>query len=105
MWTSHLNQIDRQTTKAILSNNSGVLSFGEVIHLWQYSHEFRDYFTGVICQSPVDAFFWETPPVTKLTARGAFEFVLVESASLSRLKPDPSPFMSHFASQPAQEVL
>src|SRR5215216_3282021 len=105
MWTSHLQNIDRQTTKVTLNDDSRALSSGEVIELWHDSNEFRKYFTAVITQSPFDAFFWETPPVTKRTLERPFEFVLVEGASLSRLKPDPSAFMSHFSSRQAEEVL
>jgi hypothetical protein len=105
MWTSHLHQINRQTTKATLSDDSRALSFREVIQLWQENAQFREYFTTLICQSPFDAFFWETPPVTKQTLDRAFEFVLVEGTSLSQLEPDHSPFASHFASRPSEEVL
>ena len=105
MWTSHLHQADRQTIKATLSNDSRVLSFREVIELWQSSGAFREFFAGLLRQCPFDAFFWETPPITKQTLDRLFEFVLVESKSLSKLEPDPSPFKPHFASRQTETVL
>jgi hypothetical protein len=81
------------------------LSFREVIGLWQDDGKFWEFFAALISQSPFDAFFWETPPVTKQTLERSFEFVVVEGASLSRLRPDPSPFASHFSSRPSEEVL
>jgi len=105
MWKSHLHKIDRQTTKSTVSDDSGVLPFREVIELWHGSDEFRKYFAALISDSPFDAFFWETPPVTDRTLDRPFEFVLVEGASLSQLEPDPSPFMSHFSSRHSEDVL
>ena len=105
MWTSHLHQIDRQTIKATLSGDSRVLLFRQVIELWQNSSEFRDYFTSVIIQCPFAAFFWETPHVTRRTLDRSFEFAMVESTSLSHLRPDPAPFTSHFLSRPSETVL
>ncbi|HZO84316.1 MAG TPA: hypothetical protein VFC26_03835 [Verrucomicrobiae bacterium] len=105
MWTSHFHPIDPRTTKATVSDDSRVLSFRQVVELWQASGEFRKFFTAVITQCSFDAFFWETPPVTERTFDRSFDFVLVESASLSRLTPDPSPFKSHFASRHSEAVL
>lgn len=105
MWTSILNQIDRQTTRTTLTENSRALSFGAVIELWQHNEEFRRFFTASISGCAFDAFFWETPPITEQTSDRPFESVLVEAASLSRLKPDPSPFVSHFSSQTSDEIL
>jgi hypothetical protein len=105
MWKSRLHQIDSQTTQTTLADDSGALSFGQVIDLWQSSEEFREFFTAAITECSFDAFFWETPPVTKGTLGRPLEFVLVASASLARLKPDPSPFRSHFSSRPSESVL
>jgi hypothetical protein len=105
MWTSHLNQIGRQTTKVTLSDDSRALSFGDVIGLWRDNNKFRGFFAALISQCPFHAFFWETPPVTKQRLDRSFEFVVIESGSLARLRPDPSPFASHFSSRRAEEVL
>lgn len=105
MWQSHLHQISSQTTRTNLTDGSSALSFRQTIDLWQTSEEFRKFFTAAIAESSFDAFFWETPPVTTGTADRPFEFVLVASASLSRLTPDPSPFQTHFSSRRSDPVL
>jgi len=105
MWTSHVHKIDERIIKTTLSDRSGDLSFGAVVELWRDSAEFREYFIKLISGSSFDAFFWETPPVTEETVSRPFEFVLVQSSSLSRLSPDPSPFNSHFSAHPSEAVL
>jgi hypothetical protein len=105
MWKSHLHQIDSQTTRTTLADASGTLSFRQVIDLWQASEAFREFFTTAITECSFDAFFWETPPVSKATLERPFEFVLVASTALSRLTPDPSPFRSHFSSHRSESVL
>ena len=105
MWKAHFHKIDQQTTKTALSDGSGELSFHDVIGLWRDNAEFREYFTTLINESSFDAFFWETPPVTERTLNRPFEFVLVQGVELSRLRPDRSPFISHFSAQPSEEVL
>ena len=94
----------RQTTKVALSDDSRVLSYGEVIDLWRHSDKFREFFAASIAQCSFDSFFWETPSVTEQSLIRPFEFVLV-AGSLSRLKPDPSPFAPHFSSRRSEEVL
>lgn len=105
MWKSHLHQINSQTTRITFTDKSGALPFRKVVDLWQTSEEFRKFFTATITECKFDAFFWETPPVKKETLESQFEFVLVASASLSRLVPDPSPFRSQFSSHDSEPVL
>jgi hypothetical protein len=105
MWKSHVHQVSPQITRTALTDDSGALSFRQVVELWQVSEEFRTFFTAAITESSFDAFFWETPPVMEATLERPFEFVLVASESLARLRPDPSPFQSHFASQRSEPVL
>lgn len=105
MWRLHLQQISPDTTRTILSDDSSELSFRQTIELWQANEEFRKFFTAAITGSSFEAFFWETPPVTKRTLDRPFEFVLVASASLSLVTPDPSPFETHFSSRRSEPVL
>ncbi len=105
MWQSHPQQISPQTTRTTLTDDSSALSFRQAIDLWQTSEEFRRFFTAAISECSFEAFFWETPPVTSGTLDRPFEFVLVASASLSRLRPDPSPFETHFLSRGNEQVL
>jgi len=103
MWTSSCHQVNAQTTKFTLNGSAEALSFRTVLELWSVSAEFRKFFSASIRASSFDAFFWETPPVTNQTLDRDFEFVLVHTAALSRLRPDPSPFQAHFLER--QDVL
>ena len=105
MWASHPQILDRSTIKITLSENSQVLSFGEVFHLWQENEEFRRYFSSTIAQSEFGALFWETPPITTTTLNRLFEFVLVSAPSLLELHPDPSAFSKHFSSSPSTQIV
>ena len=105
MWTADLHPIDQQATKGTLRDSSGTLSFRSVINLWQNDQAFRGFFTTLLGNSSYQAFFWETPPVTRQSLDQSFEFVLTESPSLAKLKPDSSSFATHFSQRKSQEVL
>src|SRR5688572_25369811 len=101
MWKFSPQQLDRQTIRSVLSRDSRPSTYGEVIGLWQNDASFRKFFTAALCECPFDAFFWETPPVTSRTLERPFEFVLVQSAALSGVDPDPAPFATHFSAKPS----
>jgi len=105
MWTVQLHPLGRQTIKATLSDSTGLLSFRHVIELWRDSESFRSFFTATLSQIPFEAFFWETPPVTRRTVDRVFECVVIESGALARLNPDTDPFSSQFTSRPFEPVL
>ena len=73
------------------------LSYADVLRLWQRDASFRDWFVSLLEAVPFEAYFWETPPVTRATADRPFEFVLVESRELARVAPERAAFASHFA--------
>lgn len=105
MWTVQLHPLGRQTVKATLSDSTGPLSFRHVIELWRDSESFRGFFTATLRQSPFEAFFWETPPVTRETVDQVFECVVIESGALARLNPDAAPFSAQFTMRPSEAVL
>ncbi len=72
------------------------VSYAEAIDHWQDDGDFRDFFIGLLVAAPYDAYLWETPPITRMTATRAFECVLVESPELAQLSPDPAAFAQHF---------
>lgn len=72
-----------------------LLSFEEIIDLWQISENFRTLFIELLRNSPFDSYKWETPPVTKNTIKKTFEFVLYNSPYL-KFSPDYRPFSPYF---------
>lgn len=105
MWTSRAEQLpgNRGFRFAIELNESPVC-YSEVLTRWQEDAEFRSFFLGLLSSSSFSAFRWETPPITKMTANRAFEFVLLDSPGLAAV-PDPKPFARHLANAPKSGVV
>ena len=100
MWNSHTDAIEPQISRTRLLEGITPLSYQRVIELLRIDARFRDYLTSLVIESRFEAFFWETPPLSKASLGKPFEFVCVESRSLANLKPDPTPFSPHFAKDP-----
>jgi hypothetical protein len=97
MWTSRTDQLDAgRVLKVSVQREAHPLSYADVLGLWQQDESFRSFYIGLLAATPFTAYFWETPPVTKLTVDQPFEFVLVDSPGLGRVSPDTSAFADHF---------
>ncbi|MCP4438693.1 MAG: hypothetical protein GY810_07085 [Aureispira sp.] len=72
------------------------LSFGEVLDLWEHSVDFCMYYNELLSAVDFEAFYWETPPMTKATLDRPFEFVLVYGRALLSIKAEPHVFAEHF---------
>ena len=96
-WDPQIDTMDsgRIRQMRILCDGKAV-SYAETIERWQCDGDFRTFFIGLLAEAPYDAFFWETPPITKRTSTRTFEFVLVDSPALARLNPNPAAFAQHF---------
>ncbi len=81
------------------------LSYAEVIDLWQRDEGFRNYFRSLLADASYEAYFWETPPVTRRTVDRPFQFAVVESSQHSRVHPEPDAFRSHFASSEVEQTV
>ncbi|MDJ0588869.1 MAG: hypothetical protein QNJ72_02585 [Pleurocapsa sp. MO_226.B13] len=112
MWKSKQELIDRDRLasrrhrlhKISIFKSERQLTYSEAIELWQQDSNFRSYFISLLAQAPMKAYFWETPPITRSTVNRAFEFVLLDSTQLAKVKPDASNFRQHFQSA-TQEVV
>ncbi|MDH3283575.1 MAG: hypothetical protein OEQ13_02450 [Acidobacteriota bacterium] len=96
-WSARLDEecAGRVLRTAILRDGAS-LGYSDAIDLWQHDASFRRFFISLLADAPLPAYFWEMPPVTTASSGRAFEFVLVESRDLARLRPDPRPFESRF---------
>lgn len=86
-----------------LESDSAAIGFDRVIQAWQTDSGFRSEFNQRLADLPYTAFRWETPPVTKTTVTRPFEFVILDSPSLSR-PPDAEAFAEHFRVQEGEVV-
>jgi hypothetical protein len=82
--------------KLSLSRSGLIPSYGETLELWRRDETFREALIGALGHAaPFEAYFWETPPVTRSTLDRPFEFVLTNSTALASVKSDSEPFASH----------
>lgn len=105
MWESSSIRLDDRTLKGRIGASSSLLSYREVIGLWRDDAGFRQRFTEILTTAPFEAFFWETPPVTRGNLDRPFEFVWVDAPPLVRLRPEAAAFAEHFARHPGEPVL
>jgi hypothetical protein len=103
VWSSRVDVLsDGCVRRVALLRDGAAVSYDEVVELWRTSRPFCAFFGALLAEAPFEAYFWETPPVTRATAARAFEFVLVDSPGLAALTPEPAAFAGHFA--PSQAV-
>ena len=104
-WTSRAIQMaNSQITRIAIDMDLLPMSYSNVIQHWQSSAAFRNFFIGLLADSPFSAFRWETPSVTTVTANQPFEFVLLNSPGLEG-RPDPAAFAEHFIDTAAGGVV
>ncbi len=76
--------------------NGSPLTFADVIKLWEFSCEFRTFYSSLLANSPFLAFRWETPALSLATAIRPFEFVLLNSPEFYTRSTDSGTFASYF---------
>ena len=105
MWKFKRELIDSdRIQKVFILTGDRQVTFSEVIELWQQDRKFREFFISILADTPMPAYFWETPPVTKSTVDREFEFVLIASPELADLDPNPSDFQQYFESATEEVV-
>ena len=99
MWNSRSKELhNRHTVHISIQRDTSPVSYAKTIQAWREDVTFRSFFIDLLMASPYSAFRWETPPITAETANRPFEFVLINSPSLSR-PPDRQTFAQHFQAQ------
>ncbi len=101
MWKYQVKNLDSNRIQkfSIFSHNQQ-LTYAEVIELWEQDRKFRSFFSSLLTETSFTAYFWETPPINTSTVDRDFEFILIDSPQLARVKPDQNSFRQYFASTP-----
>jgi len=100
MWSYRTEELNRgRVQKFALERDPSVVSYADVLNLWQHDADFRAFFISLLAGSPFSAFRWETPAITTATATRPFEFVLLDDPDLART-PEPEAFAEHFNKTP-----
>lgn len=79
-----------------ISRGEQYLTFEDFLQALRESSDFRTYFNQLLADAPFLAFFWECRAVNKERSQEPFEFVVVKSPTLARIKEDGSPFYTYF---------
>lgn len=96
-WTTDIAfSADECTLRVRLRNDGDTALWGDVIYGWQVDADMMESFIRVLAEAPFEAYFFETPPVSRDTLDGNFEFVLVDCPSLAQADPEPRVFEEHF---------
>jgi len=99
MWDVQVDTQENDVNKIRLFANNGEMRYADVIQGWRTNHEFRNFYISILKQSPLEAFFWENPPLTGSSIHQAYEFVLVNSPQLSNADADSRSFSRQFELQ------
>lgn len=81
---------------AVALSDSVRMTFSQVISRWRSDETFVAEWVAQLAAIPLDAYCFETPPLTKALLNESFECVFVDSPALARLAADPRPFQEHF---------
>ena len=104
MWKSKRKLIENDRIHKIsIFRDDKQVTYLEAIELWQQDESFRTFFISLLADTPMAAYFWETPPISQSIDR-EFEFVLIDSPKLADVEPDPSDFRQHFESATEEVV-
>lgn len=102
MWQAYpITQTQSTTLQFQIKKQDELLSFTQVIQLWQNSAPFRRYFNALLAEVSFESFYWEVAPMTKTKTSLPFEFVVIDSAPLRHVIPDQSAFQEYFVTDKA----
>ena len=104
MWQATIEDIP-SGMKYLVFDDGAPLSYQQLIQLLRRDDSFRDWYSELLADSDLAAFYWELPPVTHETYDQAAEFVLINAPELAAVKPNPAPFRMHFDAEPDEDVL
>ena len=101
MWKAH-RQLIRDNEGEILTIAEGerALTVAEVIAGWRDDEDFRAFFVAELAATAYPAFFWEMPPVSRLTLADPFACALIRGDALARMRADDADFADHLNSDP-----
>lgn len=83
-----------------LLNDERPFTTAQVLQHWQTDAAFRRFFMNLLADAPFDAYFWETPPLTKESLERPFEFVLVNAPQLAPVPAERQAFARYFNETP-----
>src|SRR3954452_7584862 len=104
-WESTAQDLEGARGQRVSIRREGVVvCWRDVLEGWRNDGSFQAFFIQLLADAPLEAFRFETPPVTRATLQEPFEFVLLEAPGLDRT-PDARAFADQFDSRPVAETV
>ena len=97
MWESEILEHKDGVVKYNIRELGKKLTYFQWIENMKTSEDFIAYFNDMLKNSPYEAFYWEVKPVTRNHLNSPFEFVIVDSKSLSKVAADAASFQKYFS--------
>lgn len=105
-WTADRDKLECGVHRLRFSQQTHPLSFAQVTDLWIHEPDFCEFFSDQLAATPMQAFFWETPPINRGNIDRLFECVLVDAPLLYSVEAQPRAFAEHFATDdPSVQVV
>lgn len=92
---AHCERLTQSTQRYRFSSADDILSYREVLRLWQHDADFRQLFIDILADCHFSAYRWETPPLRLASMEQDFEFVLLDAAWLN-MPSDTDTFAPYF---------
>ena len=94
---------DGKAVRFSVERDGAPLSVEEVLTAWREDGAFRRAYTALLLDNDYEGYFWEHPPLTRDRLAEPYEFVLIPTSILSRLRPNSTAFAKYF--DPAEPVV
>ncbi len=100
MFDAEIENIENnRVTKYRLTRHDTPLTYSEVLDLWRYDADFRNFYTQLLTDSPFAAYLWETPALTQNTMANPFEIVLISCPWFCSRRTDAKAFDDYFTEE------
>lgn len=87
-------------TLVACTESGATLTFRDVLDRWTHDTAFTARYASALANTALDAFFWETPPLTVSRLSRPFECMLLPAPGLARRAPDESAFAQQLTGCP-----
>lgn len=99
-WTISIEEIEEnKILKYKIIHKDESISFSSFIDHLKTSVQFRFFFSQLLAQSKFSAYFWEVKPICYDDTNQQFEFVIINSKSLTNIKSNKSSFENYLQTQ------
>ena len=104
-WNTQTELFDEgRRLRGVLKAGGVTATWADVIEHWRFGGLLVDAFLQALADARFDAFFFETPPVSRDALNRSFEFILVDCPSLVGVDPEPWVFEEHFGGDRADGI-